>query len=112
MTYDLRNAEKALPARVRKSIENNRSVLAWYARPTTATLSSRSLTKNIKSKQSVEKLWFQAVQKGPDARRARNRSFGFAQDKLGGGVLADTLERAMSATKQVGLFQQPVNFWP
>jgi len=28
MTYDLRNAEKALPARVRKSIENNRSVLA------------------------------------------------------------------------------------
>ena len=28
MTYDLRNAEEALPARVRKSIENNRSVLA------------------------------------------------------------------------------------
>lgn len=28
MTYDLRNAEKALPARVRKSIEGNRSVLA------------------------------------------------------------------------------------
>ena len=28
MTYDLRNAEKALPARVRKSIENNRSMLA------------------------------------------------------------------------------------
>ena len=28
MTYDLRNAEKALPARVRKSIEDNRSVLA------------------------------------------------------------------------------------
>jgi len=28
MTYDLRNAEKALPTRVRKSIENNRSVLA------------------------------------------------------------------------------------
>ena len=27
MTYDLRNAEKALPARVRKSIEDNRSVL-------------------------------------------------------------------------------------
>ena len=27
-TYDLRNAEKALPARVRKSIEDNRSVLA------------------------------------------------------------------------------------
>jgi antitoxin HigA-1 len=27
-SYDLRNAEKALPARVRKSIENNRSVLA------------------------------------------------------------------------------------
>jgi hypothetical protein len=27
MTYDLRNAEKALPARVRKSLEN-RSVLA------------------------------------------------------------------------------------
>ena len=26
-TYDLRNAEKALPARVRKSIEDNRSVL-------------------------------------------------------------------------------------
>ena len=28
MTYDLRNAEKALPARVRKSIVNNRGVLA------------------------------------------------------------------------------------
>jgi addiction module HigA family antidote len=28
MTYDLRNAEKALPARVRKSIEQNRSALA------------------------------------------------------------------------------------
>ena len=28
MTYDLRDAEKALPARVRKSIEDNRSVLA------------------------------------------------------------------------------------
>ena len=28
MTYDLRDAEKALPARVRKRIENNRSVLA------------------------------------------------------------------------------------
>jgi hypothetical protein len=39
ITDDRRNAEKALPARVRKSIENNRSVLARYARPTTATLS-------------------------------------------------------------------------
>ncbi len=28
MTYDLRNAEKALPARVRKSIVNNRGALA------------------------------------------------------------------------------------
>ena len=28
MTYDLRNAEKALPARVRKSFEDTRSVLA------------------------------------------------------------------------------------
>ena len=28
MTYDLRNAEEALPARVRKSIKDNRSVLA------------------------------------------------------------------------------------
>ncbi len=28
MTYDVRNAKKALPARVRKSIEDNRSVLA------------------------------------------------------------------------------------
>jgi plasmid maintenance system antidote protein VapI len=28
MTYDLRNAEKALPARVRRSIEDKRSVLA------------------------------------------------------------------------------------
>jgi plasmid maintenance system antidote protein VapI len=28
MIYDLRNAEKALPARVRKSIGDNRSVLA------------------------------------------------------------------------------------
>jgi antitoxin HigA-1 len=28
MIYDLRNAEKALPARVRKSIEDNRRVLA------------------------------------------------------------------------------------
>jgi plasmid maintenance system antidote protein VapI len=28
MTYDLRNAEKVPPARVRKSIEDNRSVLA------------------------------------------------------------------------------------
>jgi hypothetical protein len=28
MTYDLRNAEKALPAGVRKSIEENRSTLA------------------------------------------------------------------------------------
>jgi antitoxin HigA-1 len=28
MTYDLRNAAKALPARVRKSIAENRSVLA------------------------------------------------------------------------------------
>jgi addiction module HigA family antidote len=27
MTYDLRNAEKALPARVRKHIENSRSLL-------------------------------------------------------------------------------------
>jgi hypothetical protein len=27
MTYDLHNAEKALPASVRKSIEHNRSVL-------------------------------------------------------------------------------------
>ena len=27
MTYDLRNAEKALPARVRQSIEENRSAL-------------------------------------------------------------------------------------
>ncbi len=27
MTYDLRNAEKALPARVRKSIEDSRSLL-------------------------------------------------------------------------------------
>ncbi len=29
MTYDLRNAEKALPARVRKSIEDSRSLLKW-----------------------------------------------------------------------------------
>jgi antitoxin HigA-1 len=28
MTYDLRNAEKSLPAKVRKSIEDNRSILA------------------------------------------------------------------------------------
>jgi addiction module HigA family antidote len=28
MTYDLRNAEKVLPARVRKSIEDNREALA------------------------------------------------------------------------------------
>ena len=28
MTYDLRNADKALPATVRKTIENNRSALA------------------------------------------------------------------------------------
>ena len=28
VTYDLRNAEKALPARVKKSIEDNRSMLA------------------------------------------------------------------------------------
>ena len=28
MSYELRNAEKALPARVRKSIEGNRGVLA------------------------------------------------------------------------------------
>jgi plasmid maintenance system antidote protein VapI len=28
MTYDLRNAEKALPAGMRRSIEDNRSVLA------------------------------------------------------------------------------------
>jgi hypothetical protein len=28
MTYDLGNAEKALPVRIRKNIENNRSVLA------------------------------------------------------------------------------------
>jgi plasmid maintenance system antidote protein VapI len=28
MTYDLRNAEKALPARVRKSIAENKSALA------------------------------------------------------------------------------------
>jgi antitoxin HigA-1 len=28
MTYDLRNAAKVLPARVEKSIEDNRSVLA------------------------------------------------------------------------------------
>ena len=28
MTYDLRNAEKALPGRVRKSIEDNGSVLS------------------------------------------------------------------------------------
>ena len=28
MTYDLPNAERTLPARVRKSIEDNRSVLA------------------------------------------------------------------------------------
>jgi hypothetical protein len=27
----------------------------------------------VKGKQAVEKLGFQAVQKGPDARRARNR---------------------------------------
>jgi hypothetical protein len=27
MTYDLRNAEKALPARVKKSIEDSRSLL-------------------------------------------------------------------------------------
>ena len=27
MTYDLRNAEKVLPAKVRKSIEHNRSLL-------------------------------------------------------------------------------------
>ena len=32
MTYDLRNAEKALPARVRKNIEDNRSVLPSCAR--------------------------------------------------------------------------------
>jgi hypothetical protein len=28
ITYDLRNAEKALPTRVRKTIEDNRSVVA------------------------------------------------------------------------------------
>ena len=28
MTYDLRHAEKALPARVRKSLEDNRGALA------------------------------------------------------------------------------------
>jgi len=28
MTYDLRNAEKALPAKIKKSIEDNRSTLA------------------------------------------------------------------------------------
>jgi antitoxin HigA-1 len=31
MAYDLRNAEKALPARIRKRIENNRSVLSSSA---------------------------------------------------------------------------------
>jgi hypothetical protein len=36
MSYALLNAEKALPVRVRKNIEDNRSVLAWYANPTTA----------------------------------------------------------------------------
>jgi hypothetical protein len=35
MTPDLRNAEEALPARARKNIEDNRSVLPWYARTTT-----------------------------------------------------------------------------
>ena len=39
MTYDLRNAEKALPARVRKSIEDNGSVLGVIRSFRDATLS-------------------------------------------------------------------------
>jgi hypothetical protein len=40
-------------------------------------------------------------------RRARNRSFGFAQDRLSAGILEQYGgARQSSATKQVGLFQQ------
>jgi len=38
--------------------------------------------------QVAEKLCLQAAQKDSEATRAKNRSFGFAQDGLGGGVLS------------------------
>jgi hypothetical protein len=42
-----------------------------------------------------------------DARRTRNRSFDFAQDRLEA-YLQYVVTRRLSATKQVSLFQQPV----
>src|SRR5438045_2757029 len=41
----------------------------------------------------VSKNPIQAGQKGPDARRARDRAFGFTQNKLGEGVSTDALRR-------------------
>src|SRR5262245_22835491 len=45
---------------------------------------------------------------GGKARRAKNRSLGSAQDRLGGGVLNQYVgARRLSATKHMSLFQQP-----
>ena len=58
-------------------------------------------TARVFCKQTIEKRGLRAVQKRPDARRARNRSFGGVypehgrrtQDRLGGSVFTDTLKR-------------------
>ena len=59
--------------------------------------------------QIVEKLFFRLVKKVSVARRAKNRSFGYAQDRPSAGVFMWYVgARRSSATKQMSLFQQPV----
>jgi hypothetical protein len=55
---------------------------------------------DVNYRQSIEKPRFRLFKKVSDARRARNRSFGLAQDKLGRGVFADTLKRGDRAQRQ------------
>ena len=57
----------------------------------------------VSRRESVLKNYFyRLVKKIPDARRARNRSFGFIQDRLRGGVHAQY--------EADGVFQRPVLF--
>src|SRR5262245_1597504 len=51
------------------------------------------------------KLCLQVAQKDLESRRAKNRSFDSAQDRLGGGVLRQyVVARRLSATKDMSLF--------
>ena len=48
--------------------------------------------RSLPAKQVAERLCLHAAQKDLEARRAKNRSFGSAQDRLGGGVPSEYVD--------------------